>query len=97
MTYNNPGIQQAVLRFSVSVSVERASLMSARESSHSSRSLRQEEDLQPSEALMEPQSSIQIMEDELAAKNMAMEELSRELEEIRAGFGAEGVQQVREG
>lgn len=34
------------------------------------------------------------MEDELAAKNMAVEELSRELEEIRATFGAEGVQQV---
>lgn len=64
-----------------------------------SRSLRQEEDLQRSEAHMEPdlqsggpQSRIQIMEDELAAKNMAMEELSCELEEIRA---ADGVQQVR--
>lgn len=65
-------------------------------------SLRQEEDLQQSEAQMEPdlqgggpQSRTQIMEDELAAKNMAMEELSRELEEMRAAFGAEGVQQVR--
>uniref|UniRef100_A0A671RMH2 Uncharacterized protein n=1 Tax=Sinocyclocheilus anshuiensis TaxID=1608454 RepID=A0A671RMH2_9TELE len=61
-----------------------------------SRSLRQEEDLQPSEAHMEPQSCIQSMEDELAAKNMAMEELSRELEEIRAAFGAEGVQQLQD-
>ncbi|XP_016303745.1 A-kinase anchor protein 9-like [Sinocyclocheilus anshuiensis] len=55
-----------------------------------------EEDLQPSEAHMEPQSCIQSMEDELAAKNMAMEELSRELEEIRAAFGAEGVQQLQD-
>ncbi|XP_058609416.1 A-kinase anchor protein 9 [Onychostoma macrolepis] len=55
-----------------------------------------EEDLQPSEAHLEPQSRIQIMEDELAAKNMAMEELSRELEEIRAAFGAEGVQQLQD-
>ncbi|XP_043088962.1 A-kinase anchor protein 9 [Puntigrus tetrazona] len=55
-----------------------------------------EEDLQPSEALGEPQSRIQIMEDELAAKNMAVEELSRELEEIRAAFGAEGVQQLQD-
>ncbi|KTF86129.1 hypothetical protein cypCar_00033950, partial [Cyprinus carpio] len=58
----------------------------------------EEEDLQRSEAHMEPdlqsggpQSHIQIMEDELAAKNLAMEELSCELEEIRA---ADGVQQV---
>uniref|UniRef100_A0A8C1RVR3 A-kinase anchor protein 9 n=1 Tax=Cyprinus carpio TaxID=7962 RepID=A0A8C1RVR3_CYPCA len=65
-----------------------------------SRSLRQEEDLQRSEAHMEPdlqsggpQSRIQIMEDELAAKNMAMEELSCELEEIRA---ADGVQQLQD-
>lgn len=65
-------------------------------------SLLQDEDLQQSEAQMEPdlqsggpQSRTQIMEDELAAKNMAMEELSRELEEMRAAFGAEGVQQVR--
>ncbi|XP_051727849.1 A-kinase anchor protein 9 isoform X5 [Ctenopharyngodon idella] len=62
-----------------------------------------EEDLQQSEAQMEPdlqsggpQSRTQIMEDELAAKNMAMEELSRELEEMRAAFGAEGVQQLQE-
>ncbi|RXN17040.1 A-kinase anchor 9-like protein [Labeo rohita] len=63
----------------------------------------EEEDLQQSEAQMEPdlqsggpQSRIQIMEDELAAKSMAMEELSRELEEIRAAFGAEGVQQLQD-
>uniref|UniRef100_A0A672NL88 A-kinase anchor protein 9-like n=1 Tax=Sinocyclocheilus grahami TaxID=75366 RepID=A0A672NL88_SINGR len=43
-----------------------------------------------------PQSRIQIMEDELAAKSMAMEELSRELEEIRGVFGAEGVQQLQD-
>ncbi|XP_048059366.1 LOW QUALITY PROTEIN: A-kinase anchor protein 9 [Megalobrama amblycephala] len=62
-----------------------------------------EEDLQQSEAQMEPdlqsggpQSRTQIMEDELAAKSMAMEELSRELEEMRAAFGAEGVQQLQE-
>lgn len=34
------------------------------------------------------------MEDALAAKTQAVEELSRELEEIRAAFGTEGVQQV---
>lgn len=39
-------------------------------------------------------SRLQEMENELAAKNMVVEELSRELEEIRATFGAEGVQQV---
>lgn len=59
--------------------------------------LPQEEDLAQSEAQMEPepQSQIQVMEDELAAKSMAIEELSRELEEIRRAFGAEGGQQVR--
>uniref|UniRef100_A0A8C1PFT3 Uncharacterized protein n=1 Tax=Cyprinus carpio TaxID=7962 RepID=A0A8C1PFT3_CYPCA len=55
-----------------------------------------EEDLQPSEAHMEPQSHIPNMEDELAAKNLALEELSRELEEIRGVFGAEGVQQLQD-
>uniref|UniRef100_A0A9J8BAS0 A-kinase anchor protein 9 n=1 Tax=Cyprinus carpio carpio TaxID=630221 RepID=A0A9J8BAS0_CYPCA len=55
-----------------------------------------EEDLQPSEAHMEPQSHVQNMEDELAAKNLALEELSRELEEIRGVFGAEGVQQLQD-
>lgn len=63
----------------------------------------QEEDLHPSEteAQMEAdlqgggtQNRMQIMEDELEAKNMAMEELSRELEDIRSAFGTEGVQQV---
>ncbi|KTF84966.1 hypothetical protein cypCar_00037283, partial [Cyprinus carpio] len=56
----------------------------------------EEEDLQPSEAHMEPQSHVQNMEDELAAKNLALEELSRELEEIRGVFGAEGVQQLQD-
>lgn len=37
---------------------------------------------------------MQDMEDALAAKTQAVEELSRELEEIRAAFGTEGVQQV---
>ncbi|XP_026088165.1 A-kinase anchor protein 9 isoform X2 [Carassius auratus] len=62
-----------------------------------------EEDLQRSEVRVEtdlqssrPQSRIQIMEDELASKNMAMEELSRDLEEIRAVFGADGVQQLQD-
>ncbi|XP_053496852.1 A-kinase anchor protein 9 isoform X5 [Ictalurus furcatus] len=41
-------------------------------------------------------SRLQEMEDELAAKNMAVEELSRELEEIRATFGVEGVQQLQD-
>ncbi|KAG9355860.1 hypothetical protein JZ751_000702 [Albula glossodonta] len=36
---------------------------------------------------------LQIMEDELAAKQQAMEKLSRELEETRAAFGTEGLQQ----
>ncbi|XP_053368918.1 A-kinase anchor protein 9 isoform X3 [Clarias gariepinus] len=43
-----------------------------------------------------PPSRLQEMESELAAKNMAVEELSRELEEIRATFGAEGVQQLQD-
>ncbi|XP_060771551.1 A-kinase anchor protein 9-like isoform X2 [Neoarius graeffei] len=41
-------------------------------------------------------SRLQEMESELAAKNMVVEELSRELEEIRATFGAEGVQQLQD-
>ncbi|XP_068567205.1 A-kinase anchor protein 9 isoform X2 [Cebidichthys violaceus] len=36
------------------------------------------------------------MEDALAAKTQAVEELSRELEEIRAVFGTEGVQQLQD-
>ncbi|XP_056335140.1 LOW QUALITY PROTEIN: A-kinase anchor protein 9 [Danio aesculapii] len=64
-----------------------------------------EEDLHPSEteAQMEAdlqgggtQNRMQIMEDELEAKNMAMEELSRELEDIRSTFGTEGVQQLQD-
>ncbi|XP_056116452.1 A-kinase anchor protein 9 [Rhinichthys klamathensis goyatoka] len=57
-----------------------------------------EEDLPQSEAQMEPdpQSQIQVMEDELAAKSTAIEELSRELEEIRRAFGPEGGQQLPE-
>ncbi|XP_073714775.1 A-kinase anchor protein 9 isoform X4 [Misgurnus anguillicaudatus] len=43
-----------------------------------------------------PHSPTQIMQDELAAKTLAMEELSRELEEIRAAFGVEGVQQLQD-
>ncbi|GLD59177.1 A-kinase anchor protein 9, partial [Lates japonicus] len=38
--------------------------------------------------------TMQDMEDALAAKTQAVEELSRELEEIRAAFGTEGVQQL---
>lgn len=38
--------------------------------------------------------TIQDMENALAAKTQAVVELSRELEEIRAAFGTEGVQQV---
>ncbi|XP_051526692.1 A-kinase anchor protein 9-like isoform X2 [Myxocyprinus asiaticus] len=63
----------------------------------------EEEDLQQSELHMEPdlessgpQSRKQVMEDELAAKNMAMEELNHGLEEIRAAFGTEGVQQLQD-
>ncbi|XP_047675126.1 A-kinase anchor protein 9 isoform X3 [Tachysurus fulvidraco] len=39
---------------------------------------------------------LQEMENELAAKNMVVDELSRELEEFRAAFGAEGVQQLQD-
>ncbi|KAI3358086.1 hypothetical protein L3Q82_003096 [Scortum barcoo] len=38
----------------------------------------------------------QDMEDALAAKTQAVEELSRELEQIRAAFGTEGVQQLQD-
>lgn len=37
---------------------------------------------------------MQDMEEALAAKTQVVEELSRELQEIRAAFGTEGVQQV---
>uniref|UniRef100_A0A671VW75 A-kinase anchoring protein 9 n=1 Tax=Sparus aurata TaxID=8175 RepID=A0A671VW75_SPAAU len=40
--------------------------------------------------------TIQDMEDALAAKTQAVEELSRELEDIRAAFGTEGVQQLQD-
>ncbi|XP_045077909.1 A-kinase anchor protein 9-like isoform X2 [Coregonus clupeaformis] len=39
---------------------------------------------------------VQVMEEELAAKTLAVEELSRELEEFRAAFGTEGVQQLQD-
>ncbi|XP_018605786.2 A-kinase anchor protein 9 isoform X2 [Scleropages formosus] len=42
------------------------------------------------------QTRLQIMEDELAAKRQDVEELSRQLEEIRAGFGTEGLQQLQD-
>ncbi|KAL6473362.1 hypothetical protein MHYP_G00169230 [Metynnis hypsauchen] len=51
-----------------------------------------EEELQQAES----PSRLQAMEDELAAKNLTVEELSRELEEIRAAFGADGVQQLQD-
>lgn len=38
--------------------------------------------------------TVQDMEEALAAKTQVVEELSRELEEMRAAFGTEGVQQV---
>ncbi|GAA6069640.1 A-kinase anchor protein 9 isoform X2, partial [Tachysurus ichikawai] len=47
------------------------------------------------EEIYEP-GRLQEMENELAAKNMVVDELSRELEEIRATFGAEGVQQLQD-
>ncbi|XP_035801753.2 A-kinase anchor protein 9 isoform X3 [Amphiprion ocellaris] len=40
--------------------------------------------------------TMQDMEDALAAKTQAVEELSRELEEIRSAFGTEGVQQLQD-
>ncbi|XP_008420385.2 A-kinase anchor protein 9 isoform X4 [Poecilia reticulata] len=50
------------------------------------------------EALQKPTEgrTVQDMEDELAAKNQALEELSRELEEMRLAFGADGVQQLQD-
>ena len=44
--------------------------------------------------LMAKEAKMDDMEDELAAKTQAVEELSRELEEIRACFGSEGIHQV---
>ncbi|XP_064836312.1 A-kinase anchor protein 9-like isoform X4 [Oncorhynchus masou masou] len=40
--------------------------------------------------------SVQVMEEELAAKTLAVEELSRELEEFRVAFSSEGVQQLQD-
>ncbi|KAM9823838.1 A-kinase anchor protein 9 [Neosynchiropus ocellatus] len=40
--------------------------------------------------------TLQDMEDALAAKTQAVEELSQELEEMRAAFGTEGVQQLQD-
>ncbi|XP_071229891.1 A-kinase anchor protein 9-like isoform X3 [Salvelinus alpinus] len=40
--------------------------------------------------------SVQVMEEELAAKTLAVEELSRELEDFRVAFGSEGVQQLQD-
>ncbi|KAK5911134.1 hypothetical protein CgunFtcFv8_005336 [Champsocephalus gunnari] len=37
-----------------------------------------------------------LMEEELAAKTQAVEELSRELEDIRSAFGTEGIQQLQD-
>lgn len=43
---------------------------------------------------MKKAGTIQAMETELAAKTKAVDELTQELEDIRAAFGTEGVQQV---
>ncbi|CAL8365210.1 unnamed protein product, partial [Arctogadus glacialis] len=46
--------------------------------------------------LMTKEAKMDDMEDELAAKTQAVEELSRELEEIRACFGSEGIHQLQD-
>lgn len=43
---------------------------------------------------MKKAGTIQAMELQLAAKSKMVEELTQELEEIRAAFGTEGVRQV---
>lgn len=43
---------------------------------------------------MKKAGTIQAMETELAAKTKAVDKLTQELEDIRAAFGTEGVQQV---
>ncbi|XP_054909615.1 A-kinase anchor protein 9 isoform X3 [Poeciliopsis prolifica] len=50
------------------------------------------------DALQQPTEgrTVQDMEDALAVKNQALEELSRELEEMRSAFGADGVQQLQD-
>ncbi|KAG8541111.1 hypothetical protein GDO81_029690, partial [Engystomops pustulosus] len=40
------------------------------------------------------QTRLEVMEDELAGKQQEIEELNRELEEMRAAYGTEGLQQV---
>ncbi|XP_030056026.1 A-kinase anchor protein 9 isoform X2 [Microcaecilia unicolor] len=42
------------------------------------------------------QTRIEVMEDELVGKQQEIEELNRELEEMRAAFGTEGLQQLQE-
>lgn len=37
---------------------------------------------------------LEVMENELAGKQQEIEELSRELEDVRATYGTEGLQQV---
>uniref|UniRef100_A0A8C5CVX4 Uncharacterized protein n=1 Tax=Gadus morhua TaxID=8049 RepID=A0A8C5CVX4_GADMO len=46
--------------------------------------------------LMTKEAKMDDMEDELAVKTQAVEELSRELEEIRACFGSEGIHQLQD-
>ncbi|XP_063777493.1 A-kinase anchor protein 9 isoform X2 [Pseudophryne corroboree] len=41
-------------------------------------------------------SRLEVMEDELAGKRQEIEELNRELEEMRAAYGTEGLQQLQE-
>ncbi|CAH2282417.1 A-kinase anchor 9-like isoform X15 [Pelobates cultripes] len=42
------------------------------------------------------QTRLEVMEDELAGKQQEIEELNRELEEMRAAYGTEGLQQLQE-
>ncbi|XP_028824948.1 A-kinase anchor protein 9-like isoform X4 [Denticeps clupeoides] len=68
----------------------------------SSEDFYREEGVQQSEAQLEDEllggapDKLQDMEDELNAKNQALEDLTRELEGIRAAFGKEGVQQLQD-
>ncbi|XP_051857494.1 A-kinase anchor protein 9 isoform X2 [Antechinus flavipes] len=43
-----------------------------------------------------PSTQLEMMENELAGKQQEIEELSRELEEMRAAYGTEGLQQLQE-
>ncbi|KAM3596676.1 uncharacterized protein V6R79_018870 [Siganus canaliculatus] len=54
------------------------------------------EEVEPLPQVTEESGSLPDMEDALAAKTQAVEELSKELEEIRAAFGSEGVQQLQD-